>query len=137
MQAQAFEIPDRLDRACGVQNAMVAAGKTERMKLAEFVLQIGGGEILERFRIDQRAMRQHERQLECFALGEPPGRGARHGPDDIGDTITRLVEQMRRRAAELHGRKQVDANTAAGVASTLRAQGARNFSCTAETAEKE
>ena len=85
------------------------------MNLAEFVSQIGGGKILDRFRIDQRAMRQHERQLERFDLGKPPGRGARHGPDDIGDTIARLIEQMRRRAAELHRRKQIDADAAAGV----------------------
>ena len=72
------------------------------MKFVEFVFEIVGGEILDRFRIDQRAMRQHERQLKRFALGKAPGRGAGHRPNDIGDTVARLIEKVRRRTAELH-----------------------------------
>ena len=115
MQAQAFDIPDRLDRARGMQNAVIAAGETERMKFAEFVLEIVGGEILDRLRIDQRAMRRHERQLERFGLGEKSGRGAGHRPDDIGDAVARLIEKVGRRAAELHGRKHIDTKPPAGV----------------------
>jgi hypothetical protein len=45
----------------------------------------------------------HERQLKGFDARETSGRVAWHGPDDVDDTILGLVEELWRRATELHG----------------------------------
>ena len=110
MQPQAFKILDRRDRARGMQHAGIAARKTQRMNFTEFVAQIGAGKILDRFGIDQRAMRQHKRQFESFDFAKASRRAAGHGPDDIGKPVARLIEQLRRRAAELHRREKLDAD---------------------------
>ena len=69
-------------------------------------------ELVERVLLDvvpqRRAARlgvlRHERQLEHLGLEETAGLVRRHGPDDVGHAVARLVEELRRRAAELHRR---------------------------------
>ena len=45
----------------------------------------------------------HERQLEHLRAREAPGGVAGKGPHDVDHTVTRLVIELHRRAAELHG----------------------------------
>ena len=47
---------------------------------------------------------RHPRQFEHLGLGVAAGGIGGNGPDDVGDAVARLVEQLRRRAAELHRR---------------------------------
>ena len=46
----------------------------------------------------------HERQLEHLGLEETSGLIRGNGPDDVRDAVLGLVEQLRRRAAQLHRR---------------------------------
>jgi hypothetical protein len=46
----------------------------------------------------------HERELENFHPREAPRRVAGQGPDDVGDAVARLVEELRGGAAQLHRR---------------------------------
>src|SRR5580692_7649612 len=79
------------------------------MNLAELVIEIDRREIGKRLGTDERTARRYERQFEYFDFGEAAGRQTRRGPNDIGVAVARLVEQGRRRAAQLHRRKNIDA----------------------------
>ena len=99
----------------GMHDGAIAAGEAQRTDLAKLVRQVCGGVVLDRLRIDQRSACRHERQLERFDFGKAAGRVARRCPHDIGQAVARLIEKLRRRAAKLHGRKNVDADAAAGI----------------------
>ena len=47
---------------------------------------------------------RHERQLEYFRFDEAAGLIGRDRPDNVGDAVARLIEELRRCAAQLHRR---------------------------------
>jgi len=49
-----------------------------------------------------------------FELGETAWLSRRRCPDNIGATVPSLIEKLRRRAAKLHRRKELDANAPVG-----------------------
>jgi hypothetical protein len=98
-----------------MHDATVGAGEADRAHLAEFILQICLGVVRDRLGADQRAPRGDEREFERFDFGEAPGRVARRRPDDIGDPVARLIEQLRRLAAELHRGEDIDTDAPAGI----------------------
>ncbi len=57
----------------------------------------------------------HEGQLEDLGLGEAARRVARQRPYDVDNAVADLVDQLRRCAAQLHGRVDVDLDAASGV----------------------
>jgi hypothetical protein len=57
----------------------------------------------------------HEGQLEHLDAREAAGRVAGQGPDDVDDAVARLVVQLHRRAAQLHGGVALELDAAAGV----------------------
>ena len=124
---QILDVLDGADRLIGVHHAAIGAGEAERTDVAEFVLQIDRGEIGQRLGADQRTARRHERQIEHFDLGKAPGREHRRGPDDVGVAVARLIEQVRRRAAELHRGENVDADAVAGIRLHLARPGHDEF----------
>ena len=65
----------------------------------------------------------HEGQLEHLRLGKAPGLVSRHGPDDVGHTVLGLVEQLRWRATELHGRIDLALDAVVGFLADLFAPG--------------
>ncbi len=61
----------------------------------------------------------HERQLKGFRLGEAPWRITNQRPDEVNHTILRLVHQIGRFAAQLHGRIEFHLDLAAGFGLNL------------------
>ena len=83
--------------------------------------QLDAGELVDRIGLDillegdrrRFALGHHEGQLEDFRLGEAARRVAEHGPDQVDDAVLGLVVEVRRRAAELHGRIELELEPAA------------------------
>ncbi len=63
----------------------------------------------------------HERQLEYLRLDEASGLVGRYRPDDIRHAVARLVEELRRRAAQLHRRVDLALDPAARLLADLLA----------------
>ena len=93
--------------------------EADRMDLLELVLHGGVGEFLEGEGVHERLAVRHEGQFEGLADREAAGRVARQGPDEVDDAVAGLVEELRRRAAELHRRKDVDLDAAVRILAHL------------------
>ncbi len=107
--AQAFQAGDgRL----GVEQARPVGVHGDELDVLELV----GGELLDVLLDGARGglgAAAHEGQFEDFRLGEAAGGVAQHGPGEVDDAVPGLVEQLRRRAAQLHGVEQLHLDAAA------------------------
>ena len=99
-------------RVLGVEQARAVRVDAEQLDAGELVHRVGLDVFLERDR-GGLALGHHERQLEDFRFGEAAGRVAEHGPDQIDDAVLGLVVEIRRCAAELHGRIELELEPAA------------------------
>src|SRR5215472_18123568 len=103
----------------------IRARKTDRIKVPEFVLLIGGGEIGQGSRTDQRAPRRQKWQFEGLDFGKPTGR--RRSPDNVSRAVARLIEQRRGRPAKLHRGEYIDVQPAAGFGLDFPRPGQKEF----------
>jgi hypothetical protein len=69
------------------------------------------------------AFKREEGQLEHLGLGEAAGLVGRQGPHEVGHAVPRLVEELRRRAAQLHGRVDLALQLVVGFLGDLVAPG--------------
>ena len=108
----ALEVLELVDRVLGVEEAWAVGVDAEELDAGELVHRIGFDEFVERDG-GRLALGDHEGQLEHFRFGEAAGRVAEHGPDQIDDAVLGLVVEVGRRAAELHGRIELELQPAA------------------------
>jgi hypothetical protein len=110
----AFQVGHAADRFVGrVKHARAVHVQRQHLGFLELVRALG----LEVFPIGLGrglGVVHHERQLKHLDAREAPGGVGRQCPHDVDHTITRLVVQLHRRAAQLHGRValELDAPTA-------------------------
>lgn len=62
-----------------------------------------------------------EGQLEDLGFDEASGLAGRYGPYDVGDVVLGLVEELRRRVAQLHGRVELAFDAVGGLLGDLLA----------------
>ena len=123
-QPQAGHILKPRDALIGMDHAVIMRPPAKRLHFAEFLDQMLFAKFLQRAGIGDGAARGEEGQLKRFNAREAAGRIAGQGPDDIRDTIARLIEKLRRRATKLHGRKYLNAQAPArGLFNALRPGG--------------
>jgi hypothetical protein len=119
----ALEVFHRLHLLLGgeqVAGAMDVDG--EDLDVLELVLGIGLGEF-PGGAAGGLGIGHGEGQFEDFRHREAVGRVAEHGPHHVGDAILGLVEELGRRAAELHGRIDLALDAVVGFLAELGAPG--------------
>jgi hypothetical protein len=103
-----------------MQLSFVMNMKKHRVHVLEFALvELVGPDVFPQCAAGALGRPGHERQFEHFDRREAPGRVAGQGPDHIGDTVAHLVDELRRRTAELHGRIDLALEPAAGFPGDL------------------
>ena len=126
-QLEALQVVLRLDLLIGVDQAVVVRPEGQELHVLGLAGKVGRRELGARPRVDQRAARGGERQLEGLRGGEAARRVAGQRPDDVDDAVLGLVVELGRRAAELHGGKDVDLQSTLRVGLHLPRPGVRNF----------
>ena len=114
-QLQTLEVVHRLHRLVGVDQTVVMTPVAEQLDVGGLLAEVGVGIFLRGARVGDAAAGGDERQLEHLGRGEAAGGRARQRPDDIDHAVARLIVELRRRAAELHRREDVDLDLAARV----------------------
>jgi hypothetical protein len=111
---QAAQVAHALDLlAGGVEHARAVHVQRKHLRFLELVGALGL-EVLPVGLGGGLGVVHHERQLEDLDAREAPGRVARQRPDDIDHAVARLVVQLHRRAAELHGGVGLELDATAG-----------------------
>ena len=112
-QLEALEVVHGPHRLVGVDQTMVVRPETQQLDVGRFLGEVGIGVFLRCLGVDDAAARADEGQLEHLGRREAARCRSGQRPNDVDHAVARLVVELRRRAAELHGRENLDLEFAA------------------------
>src|SRR5215510_12909648 len=97
-----------------MDHAVILREEANGVDFLEFVAQMEVRELLEGLRIGNGLAGSDKRQIENLNKRKAAGGISRQRPDDIGDTVANLVEELLGAAPQLHRGKDVDLDSALG-----------------------
>jgi hypothetical protein len=97
-----------------MDHAVIVRPEGQHLHIAGLFGEMRFGIFLRGLGIHDATVRGDEGELEHLGAREAAGRVAGQGPDDVDHAVLRLVVQLRRLAAQLHGREDLDLDLAAG-----------------------